>query len=414
MIDVNNIKSEFAVLVNDPKLVYLDSAATSLKPTVVLEAMGEYYQKYTANIKRGIYKNSMRATEEYEFAREAAAKFINSSRDEIIFTRNTTEGLNLVMYSFGTNIIEKGDEIVTTVMEHHSNFVPWQQLALQTGATFKIIDVNKKGELDIHDKHSGGVTLAGIVSKKTKILAITHVSNVLGTINPVKEIIKSARRLNPNIIVVVDGAQAVPHLKVDVKDLDCDFYSFSAHKMFGPTGVGVLYGKKDILVQMVPFQYGGEMIREVHMDHTVFADLPEKYEAGTPAIAEVIGFRHAIEFREQFSHVETSNHTKELLSHLIDSVKKEYNDAITILSNTNIDENVGVFTFTFPKIHPHDVASILDEENVAVRAGHHCAMPLHTHLGHPASARVSLSLYNTKADIDSFVKALQKVNKIFV
>lgn len=233
---VNNIRGEFPVLVNDPKLIYLDSAATSLKPRVVLEAMGEYYQKYTANIKRGIYKNSMKATEEYEAARDAVAKFINASRDEVIFTRNTTEGINLVMYSLGTNIIEKGDEIVTTVMEHHSNFVPWQQLALQTGATFKIIDVNKKGQLDIHDKHSGGVTLAGIVSKKTKILAVTHVSNVLGTINPIKEIIQSARRINPNIIVVVDGAQAVPHLSVDVQDLDADFYSFSGHKMFGSYG----------------------------------------------------------------------------------------------------------------------------------------------------------------------------------
>lgn len=414
MFDAKKIRSDFPVLVNNPGLVYLDSAATSLKPKVVLGAMGEYYEKYTANIKRGIYKASMKATEEYEFARDAAARLVHASREEIIFTRNTTEGLNLVMYALGTNIIEKGDEIVTTVMEHHSNFVPWQQLALQTGATFKIIDVTSQGRLDIYDPHSRGVTLGGVVTKKTKILAITHVSNVLGTVNPVREIIKSARRLNPNIIVVIDGAQAVPHIPVDVTDLDCDFYAFSSHKMFGPTGVGILYGKKEILTQMVPFQYGGEMIREVHMDHTIFAELPEKYEAGTPAIGEVIGLRHAIEYREQIDHTKSGAHIRSLLDTLLETVREEFADSIVVLSNQNTSENIGVFTFTFSKIHPHDVASILDEENIAVRAGHHCAMPLHTHLGHAASARVSLGIYNTAEDITFFVRGLQKVRKIFV
>lgn len=414
MNDVKKTREEFPVLKNNPQLAYLDSAATSLKPQTVLDAVHEYYTEYTANIKRGIYKASVKATEEYEKVRDAAAKLISASREEIIFTRNTTEGLNLVMYALGANIIGPHDEIVTTVMEHHSNFVPWQQLALQNGATFKIIDVSPDGRLKVLDKHSQGATLGGIVTRHTKILAITHVSNVLGTINPIQEIIASARRINPSIIVVVDGAQAIPSLKVDVRELDCDFYAFSGHKMYGPTGVGVLYGKKNHLESMVPFLYGGDMIREVHMDHTVFAELPEKFEAGTPAIGEVIGLGRAIEYVSRLDRAHNRRHIESLLMSLTTQLTELFGDRLTILSNKNLHENIGIFTFTIKDIHPHDIASILDEEQVAIRAGHHCAMPLHTYLDHSSSARVSLAPYTTTDDIEAFVRGMQKVSKHFV
>ncbi|MBI1863350.1 SufS family cysteine desulfurase [Candidatus Microgenomates bacterium] len=413
MFDAKQLRADFPVLVNNPDLVYLDSAATSLKPTPVLAAVAEYYEQYTANIKRGIYKASMKATEEYERSRDAVCQLIGASRDEIIFTRNTTEGLNLVMYALGTNIIEPGDEIVTTIMEHHSNFVPWQQLAIQNGADLKIMGITSTGGLDIYDSHSGGVTLGGIVTKKTKILALTHVSNVLGTINPIKDIIASARRINPAIVVVVDGAQAVQHLSVDVRDLDCDFYAFSSHKMYGPTGVGVLYGKKARLEAMPPFQYGGEMIQEVHLDHTLFAELPEKFEAGTPAIAEIIGLRHAVEYLRSLASQDAELHTKRLLSQLHEQITALSTDRLTVLSNTNLEENVGVFTFSIEGAHPHDIASILDESNISVRAGHHCAMPLHNQLNKAASTRVSLGVYNTVSDIEAFINGLQKVLNIF-
>lgn len=414
MNDVKKTREEFPILKNNPQLAYLDTAATSLKPQVVLDAMHGYYTEYTANIKRGIYASSVKATEEYEKVRDAAAKLISASREEIIFTRNTTEGLNLVMYALGTNMIERGDEIVTTVMEHHSNFVPWQQLALQNGATFKIIDVTPEGKLNIFDTHSKGVTLGGIVTRHTKVLAITHVSNVLGTINPIKEIIASARRINPSIIVVVDGAQAAPSLHIDVRELDCDFYAFSGHKMYGPTGVGVLYGKKSHLESMVPFLYGGEMIREVHMDHTVFADLPEKFEAGTPAIGEVIGLGRAIEYISHLDRAHNRQHIESLLTSLTTHMIELFGESLTIVSNKNLHENIGIFTFTLKDIHPHDIASILDEEHVAIRAGHHCAMPLHTYLEQSSSARVSLAPYTSSEDIEAFVRGMQKVRKHFV
>lgn len=410
---LDNLREQFPVLKNNPGLVYLDSGATSLKPQSVIDATLAYYERYTANVKRGIYGLSVQATDAYEASRDAVAGYINASREEVIFTRNTTEGLNLVMYSLGANIVRKGDEIVVSIMEHHSNFVPWQQLAAQTGAHFKVIEADENGNLGIVDPISGGIVLKGVVTKRTKILALTHVSNVLGTINPIKEIIHAARRINPHIIVVVDGAQAAPNGPLDMKALDADFYAFSGHKMYGPSGIGVLYGKRSLLEQMVPFLYGGEMIREVRLDDTQFAELPEKFEAGTPAIGEAIGLGAAVKFLNKFDPHDIKKHKQALLTMLIDQASEMFGNQITIISNQDLSKNAGIFTFKLATVHPHDIASLLDEHHIAVRAGNHCAMPLHTSLGNDTTTRVSLGLYNTEQDVKVFLEALQTVVKAF-
>ncbi|MBI5123065.1 aminotransferase class V-fold PLP-dependent enzyme, partial [Candidatus Roizmanbacteria bacterium] len=288
MIDIKTIKKQFPIFQNQPDLVYLDSTATSLKPKKMIDKLKEYYEEYSANVFRGIYPMSEKATVEFEETRQIVSKFINANKsEEIIFTRNTTESLNLLAYSLGRKIIESNDEIVTTIMEHHSNFIPWQVLAGETGATFKVVDINEEGYLEVDWNK--------VITKKTKILTLTYVSNVLGTINPVKEIINEVKKINPKIIVIVDAAQAVPHLKIfDVQDLDADFVAFSSHKMLGPTGVGILWGKEEYLKEMYPFMYGGEMINEVFINRTTFKDPPHKFEAGTPAIGEVIAYKEAI------------------------------------------------------------------------------------------------------------------------
>jgi cysteine desulfurase/selenocysteine lyase len=411
--NIQQIKKDFPIFQKNSDLIYLDSTATSLKPLSVINKLNEYYQEYSANIYRGVYKISEKATKEYEDTRGVVAKFINaSSVNEVVFTSGTTESINLVAYCLGRQIIEKGDEIVTTIMEHHSNFVPWQQLALETGADFKVVNVDDDGYLAFVKNGEVDVTeLSNAVTKKTKIFAVTYISNVLGTINPLKKIITAAKKINPKVIVVIDAAQAVPHHTVDVQDLGCDFLAFSGHKMLGPTGVGVLWGKYELLEQMYPFKYGGEMIDEVFVDHTDFKKPPHKFEAGTPQIAEVIALKEAVKYLQTLNLHEVRQHEKELCEYLVKSVKDNFGEKIRVMGPENCNDRGGIIAFTFSKYHPHDVAQILDENNIAVRAGHHCAMPLHTVMNINASVRVSFYMYNEKSDIDKLVEGLHKVEK---
>ncbi len=406
MIDINLIKKQFPIFQSQPDLVYLDSTATSLKPKKMIDKLKEYYEEYSANVFRGIYPMSEKATVEFEETRDVVSKFINANKsEEIIFTRNTTESLNLLAYSLGRKIIESNDEIVTTIMEHHSNFVPWQVLAGETGATFKVVDINEEGYLEVDWNK--------VITKKTKILTLTYVSNVLGTINPVKEIINEIKKINPKIIVIVDAAQAVPHLKIfDVQDLDADFVAFSSHKMLGPTGVGVLWGKEEYLKKMYPFMYGGEMINEVFINRSTFKDPPHKFEAGTPAIGEIIAFKEAIKFLNKIGMENIRDHEKKLTNFAINRLIDTFGKSIRIFGPKNIENRGGIVTFSFDKFHPHDVAQILADERICVRAGHHCAMPLHTRLSVPATVRASFYLYNDEKDVVKLVAGLKKVRKI--
>ncbi len=398
-------KNDFPIFKNNPQLVYLDSTATSLKPKVVIDKLRDYYESYSANIFRGVYKISEKATEEYEQTREVVADFINGQTDEIIFTRNTTESINLLTYSLGDYINEK-DEIVTTIMEHHSNFVPWQQLALKKKAIFKVIGINKNYLLDINDKN-----IEKIITKRTKILALTYISNVLGTVNPVEEIIKKARKINSKIIVIIDAAQATAHLKVDVKKINSDFLAFSAHKMLGPTGLGVLWGKKERLITLKPFNFGGEMISQVFIERTFFKDPPYRFEAGTPAIAEAIAFKEAIKYLKKIGIKKIENHEKKLAIDCFKTLKQEFKEKIRIFGPNKFDSRGAIIAFSFKNYHPHDIASILDEKNIAVRAGYHCAMPLHQRLKVNGTVRASFYLYNTKKDIEKLVTGLRLVEK---
>jgi cysteine desulfurase/selenocysteine lyase len=426
MLNVLQIKKDFPIFENNPSLVYLDSTATSLKPRPVIEKLVEYYSKYSANIFRGVYSLSEKATEEYEKTREKIAKFINGKKEEIIFTRNTTESLNLLAYSLGRKIIEKNDEIVTTIMEHHSNFVPWQMLSQETGAILKVVNINRDGELDVYGnklktknsklktkaqnfESKKSVRLDNIITKKTKILALTYISNVLGTVNPIKEIVMVAKKINPKVIVVVDAAQAAPHKKIDVLDLGVDFLAFSSHKMLGPTGVGVLWGKYDLLCEMFPFNFGGEMIAEVFLDKTFFKDPPYKFEAGTPAIAEAIALSEAVSYLEKIGLEKIETYEKELVQFAYQRLKEEFGKNIKILGEGNIKERSGILAFNFYNLHPHDVAQILSEKNICLRSGHHCAQPLHQFLGVSSSCRASFYLYNNKDDVEKLVEGLKEV-----
>ncbi|MDA1316661.1 MAG: SufS family cysteine desulfurase [bacterium] len=416
-----NVKKDFPIFEAHPELIYLDSGATSLKPQPVIDAIVEYYSTYSANIHRGLYKISEKASAEYEETRSVVARFINApSPDEVIFTHGTTESINLVASTLGPERVTEGDEIVTTVMEHHANFVPWQQLAFNTGADFKVIDINDHFELSVVEKsdrrgegHQLVIDLKRVITNKTKILAITLVSNTLGTINPVKEIIAEAKKINPRIITVVDAAQAAPHNVIDVQDLECDFLAFSGHKMLGPTGVGVLWGRKQLLDSMPPYQFGGDMINEVSLEKTTYAKTPHKFEAGTPHIAGVIGLKAAITYLQQIGLDKIRNHEKELTMYAGRWLNDELSDAITFYGPRHIEFMAGIITFTMKGIHPHDIAQILDEQHIAVRAGHHCAMPLHTQLDIPASTRASFYLYNSEEDVEKLVEGLKKVKKTF-
>lgn len=409
--DIQSIRKKFPIFNNQKDLTYLDSASSSLKLGSVVEKLTEYYEQYPVNVKRGVYKLAQRADEEYENSREKIAEFINAKNsDEVVFTRGTTESINLIAYALGREIVGRNDEIVTTVMEHHSNFIPWQILAQETGGTLKVIDIEDDGVLATGKDNN----LHTIVTKRTKILALTYVSNVLGVINPIKDIVKAARKINPFIVVVVDGAQAPAHLWIDVQDLDCDFFAFSGHKMYGPTGVGVLWGKKSHLDAMFPFQYGGEMIEEVTLEKTTFAKPPHKFEAGTPPIADAIALRQAVEFLTEIGLEKIFEHEKEILSYLIENLNKEFGESLTIYGPTDLKKRAGVVSFSIKGIHAHDIGSILDEQGICVRAGHHCTMPLHKRLGTAASTRVSVGVYTTKGDIDILVSALHKARKLLI
>ncbi len=407
MLDVNKIRLDFPLLerkINGKSIVYLDSAASSLKPSQVIEAMDNYYRQYGVNIFRGIYKLSQEATQEYEKAREKVAKFIGGKDSrEVIFVRNTTEAINLVAYSWGRVNIDDQSEIVSTVMEHHANIVPWQELALETGATIKYLDINDNGELEVGNYEW--------VTEKTKLVCLTFVSNVLGTINPLKEIIRQIKNINPHCLVLVDGAQAVPHMKVNVLDLGGDFFAFSGHKMLGPMGIGVLWGKYSLLDKMVPFQMGGEMIKEVYLEKTTFAEPPLKFEAGTPNVAGAIGLAAAVDYLEKLGRENIRQHEIDLTAYALSNLGNL--GYLDIYGPKKAEDRGGVIAFNLKGVHAHDLAQVLDEDNVCVRSGQHCAMPVHTRLGIPASARASFYIYNTKEEIDKLIEGIEKAKKIF-
>ena len=404
MSKINRYKKDFPIFKNIPNLVYLDSTASSLKPRAMIEKAQEYYQNYSANIFRGLYPISEKATQEYEKTREAVADFIGATRpEEVVFTRNATESLNLLAYSLICGRLKKDDEIVVSVMEHHANFVPWQQLARKKGLKFRVIDIDDQGYLKEPLKS---------INRKTKILALAHVSNVLGTINPIKEIARKARQISPGILIVIDGAQAVPHLKVDVKDLNCDFLAFSAHKMLGPAGVGVLWGKKNLLDNLTPFNYGGEMIKEVHLNRSTFEASPYRFEAGTPDIAGVIAFRATIDYLKRVGLDKIRQHELRLTSFALERLKEEFGDEMKILGPQKAKDRGGVLAFVFKDYHSHDVAQILADQNICIRAGHHCAMPLHQRLGLASTSRASFYLYNDEKDVEKLIKGLKKIDKI--
>lgn len=405
MFDPAKIKKDFPILmrkVNGKSLVYLDSGATSQKPEQVLESERIYYEQHNANVHRGAHTLGDEATQIYQKAREKAAKFIGIKSEEIIFVRNTTEAINLVAYGWGLDNLKKGDVIVTTIMEHHANMVPWQEVARRTGARVEVVGITEDGLINIDD-------YAKKLKLKPKMVAFVHVSNALGTINSVKEMTKMAQKIGA--VVLIDGAQAVPHMRVDVSEIGCDFYAFSGHKMLAPMGIGVLWGKKEILEKMSPFLTGGGMISEVYTDHSTWAELPEKFEAGTPNVAGAVGLMSAIDYLEKLDMNDVRSHDKQIVDYALEQLYKVPN--LVILGPKDVKVRSGSVSFEYKGVHAHDVATILDSEGVAVRSGHHCTMPLHNHLGIAASIRASFNVYTTKDDIDALVKALGKVKEVF-
>ena len=399
-----HVRRDFPILsrsVHGKPLVYLDNGATSQKPQAVIEALSRYYREENSNIHRGVHFLSERATAAYEEARQKIQAFINAAhKEEIIFVRGTTEAVNLVAQSYGRSALKAGDEIIISAMEHHSNIVPWQMLREQTGARLRVIPINHDGELVLDEYRR-------LLNDKTKIVSVTHVSNALGTVAPVHEIVAAAHERG--IPVMLDGAQAVPHLKVDVQELGCDFYAFSGHKMFGPTGVGVLYGRRELLDKMPPYQGGGDMISLVTFEKTHYNVLPYKFEAGTPNIAGGIGLGAAVDYLQRLAWEQVVAHEEDLLAYATE--KLAVIDGLRIIGTAK--EKVGVLSFVFDKIHAHDVGTILDQEGVAVRAGHHCAMPVMQRFGVPATTRASLAFYNTRDEIDVLANAIQSVLKVF-
>jgi cysteine desulfurase/selenocysteine lyase len=402
--DVERIRKDFPVLsqrVNGKPLIYLDNAASSQVPTMVIERGAQYIQQEHSNIHRGVHYLSMRATTAYEGAREKVKRFINA-RDtkECIFVRGATEGVNLVMHGYGRKFIGADDEIIISAMEHHANIVPWQMLCEEKGAKLRVIPINDAGEL-LMDEYDA------LLNEKTKLVAVTHVSNALGTINPVKEIIDRAHKYG--VPVLIDGAQMAPHGRVDVQDLDCDFYAFSGHKMFAPTGSGVVYGKQRLLEQMNPFQGGGDMIKTVTFEKTTYADLPNKFEAGTPAIASQIGLGAAIDYLNIIGREKAAVYEHELLGYATQGLSAI--EGVRIIGTAK--EKLSVLSFTIENVHPHDIGTILDQQGIAIRAGHHCAQPVMQRFKVPATARASFAFYNTKAEVDVLVEAIEKVIEVF-
>ncbi len=404
MFNVETIRKDFPILdqvVNDEPLIYLDNAATTQKPKKVLDVLRHYYENDNANVHRGVHTLAERATAEYEASREKVRRFINAnSTREVLFTRGTTTSLNWVAH-FARQILSADDEIVISIMEHHSNLVPWQEAAKATGATLKFVYL-KDGLLDMDD-------LRAKITDKTKFVSITHVSNVLGTINPVREIAKIAHE--HGAYMVVDGAQSTPHMKIDVQALDCDFFAFSGHKMMGPTGIGVLYGRENLLKRFEPIEFGGEMIDFVYESHSTWTELPWKFEAGTPNIAGSIALGAAIDVLCDVGIENIQAHEQELVDYIMPKLRAI--DGLTIYGPTDNTKRAGVIAFNLDGLHPHDVATALDMEGIAVRAGHHCAQPLLSYLGTAATARASFYLYNTKADCDKLIEALIKTKEFF-
>ena len=399
---MNNIKKDFPLLENE-NITYLDSGATTQKPIQVIKAVEEFYQKYNANPHRGAYSLSVEATEQYENTRTKIAKFINAKhREEIIFSKNATESLNLIAYSYGLDNLKKDDEVVISIMEHHSNLVPWQKMTKQTGSKLNYMYINENYQITDEE-------IERKITDKTKIVGITHVSNVLGTINNVKKIIKYAHK--KGAIVIVDASQSIPHMKIDVQDLDADFLVFSGHKMLAPLGIGVLYGKREILNKMTPFLMGGDMIEYVYEQDTTFAPLPNKFEAGTQNVEGVIGLGAAIDYIENLGYDKIQEIEHEVISYARQELSKL--DYLTLYTTPNEENHSSVISFNIKGVHPHDVASILDSEGVCVRSGNHCAQPLMRFLGIDSTCRASFYIYNTKEDVDKLVKALDKAYNMF-
>lgn len=397
-----NFKDEFPIL-QERKISYLDSGATTQKPQCVIDAIESYYKECNANPHRGAYSLSIEATEKYESTREKIAKFINArNREEIIFSKNATESLNLIAYSYGLDNLKKDDEVVLSIMEHHSNLVPWQYVTKKTNSKLKFMYINKDYELSKEEIESK-------ITDKTKVVGITHVSNVLGTINNVKEIIKYAHK--KGAVVIVDASQSIPHMKIDVQDLDADFLVFSGHKMFAPLGIGVLYGKKELLNKMTPFLMGGDMIEYVYEQNTTFAPLPNKFEAGTQNVEGVIGLGAAIDYIEKIGYKEIQNVEEAITKYAVNELSKL--DFLELYITPHLENHSTVISFNIKGVHPHDVASILDSNGVCVRSGNHCAQPLLRYLGMDSTCRASFSIYNTKEDVDNLVEALRKAYKMF-
>jgi cysteine desulfurase / selenocysteine lyase len=403
-LDVNAIRADFPILqrrVHGRPLVYLDNAATTQKPRAVIDRLVRYYEEENANIHRGVHTLSVEATDAYDAARDRVRRFLNAAdAREIVFVRGATEAINLVARSFGTTQIRQGDEIVLSEMEHHSNIVPWQMICEEKGATLRVVPITDSGEfrLDAYEQ---------LLTPRTRIVAVTHVSNALGTVTPVAEIVKLAH--DRGIPVLIDGAQAVAHMPVDVQALGCDFYVFSGHKVFGPTGIGVLYGRLPLLETMPPYQGGGDMIRSVTFDRTLYNEVPYRFEAGTQHIAGVVGLAAAIDYLSDLGLDRVAAHEHELLAY--------GTEALTTIPGLRLTgtaaQKAGILSFVMDDVHPHDIGTILDREGVAIRAGHHCCQPLMARLGVPATARASLALYNTHAEIDALVSALRKVREVF-
>ena len=397
-----NFKDEFPIL-QERKISYLDSGATTQKPQCVIDAIESYYKECNANPHRGAYSLSIEATEKYESTREKIAKFINArNREEIIFSKNATESLNLIAYSYGLDNLKKDDEVVLSIMEHHSNLVPWQYVTKKTNSKLKFMYINKDYELSKEEIESK-------ITDKTKVVGITHVSNVLGTINNVKEIIKYAHK--KGAVVIVDASQSIPHMKIDVQDLDADFLVFSGHKMFAPLGIGVLYGKKELLNKMTPFLMGGDMIEYVYEQNTTFAPLPNKFEAGTQNVEGVIGLGSAIDYIEKIGYKEIQNVEEAITKYAVNELSKL--DFLELYITPHLENHSSVISFNIKGVHPHDVASILDSNGVCVRSGNHCAQPLLRYLGMDSTCRASFSIYNTKEDVDNLAEALKKAYKMF-
>ncbi|MFT7031643.1 MAG: cysteine desulfurase/selenocysteine lyase [Cyclobacteriaceae bacterium] len=402
--DVEEIRKEFPILhqqVNGKPLVYFDNAATSQKPKVVIDALSNYYSQDNANIHRGIHTLAERATVAYEETRARVQEFIHAGEvEEIIFTKGTTEGINLVASTFGRKFIGAGDEIIISTLEHHSNIVPWQMLCEEKGCILKVIPINAKGEIIFEE-------YLALLSDKTKLVSVNHISNSLGTINPVKEIIDEAHKFGAKVLI--DGAQAAPHLAIDVQDLDCDFYALSAHKVYGPTGTGVLYGKRELLEMMPPYQGGGEMIKEVHFSGTTYNDIPYKFEAGTPNIGEVIAFKAALDFVDQIGKENIAAYEEELLEYATELLQEV--DGFTPVGTAA--HKASVISFLIEGVHPFDLGQLLDAKGIAVRTGHHCTQPLMDFYEIEGTVRASFSIYNTREEIKYFVDSLKSIIKMF-